>query len=67
MLQHSRTLLTFFLGLTLLHFTNATPLAQARQAEKRASTTIMLDAGVFTGTTTGTIDKFLGIPFAQPP
>ncbi|KAI0027938.1 carotenoid ester lipase precursor [Vararia minispora EC-137] len=29
--------------------------------------TIVLDAGVFTGTTSGSVDRFLGMPFALPP
>lgn len=29
--------------------------------------TIQLDRGVFIGNSTGTVDKFLGIPFALPP
>ena len=34
---------------------------------KRASPSIQLDGGTFVGTSDGTVDKFLGIPFAKPP
>ncbi|KAK0185686.1 carotenoid ester lipase precursor [Armillaria mellea] len=33
----------------------------------RAGPTVTLDSATFTGTTSGTVSKFLGIPFAQPP
>ena len=29
--------------------------------------TITLDDGTFTGTTSGSVSRFFGIPFAQPP
>ena len=32
-----------------------------------AAPTIQLDCGAFVGNSTGTVDKFLGIPFALPP
>ena len=32
-----------------------------------AAPTIQLDRGTFVGSSTGTVDKFLGIPFALPP
>ncbi|PBK95732.1 carotenoid ester lipase precursor [Armillaria gallica] len=33
----------------------------------RAAPTVTLDSATFTGTTSGAVSKFLGIPFAQPP
>ena len=54
-------------GLCLSFFCIELNLVQAVPASKRASPAIVLDDGTFTGTTTGTVDKFLGIPFAQPP
>ncbi|KAK0222165.1 carotenoid ester lipase precursor [Armillaria fumosa] len=33
----------------------------------RAGPTVTLDSATFTGTTSGSVSKFLGIPFAQPP
>ncbi|KAK0201512.1 carotenoid ester lipase precursor [Desarmillaria ectypa] len=33
----------------------------------RAAPTVTLDSATFTGTASGTVSKFLGIPFAQPP
>jgi acetylcholinesterase len=32
-----------------------------------AQPTVTLDNGTFTGTTSGSVSRFLGIPFAQPP
>ncbi len=32
-----------------------------------AAPTVTLDNGTFTGTTSGNVSQFLGIPFAQPP
>ena len=29
--------------------------------------TVTLDHGTFTGTTSGSVSRFFGIPFAQPP
>ncbi|KZV64181.1 carotenoid ester lipase precursor [Peniophora sp. CONT] len=34
---------------------------------KRASPTVTLDDGTFTGVTSGKVNKWLGIPFAKPP
>lgn len=55
------------LPLSLAVLWTCTTPVDAIPTSKRASTTIKLDDGTFTGTTTGKIDKFLGIPFAQPP
>ena len=51
-----------FLGLTLCALgVAAVPLVE------RAAPTVTLDGATFTGVTSGTHTKFLGIPFAQPP
>ena len=34
---------------------------------RRTSPTVQLDNATFTGTGDGTINKFLGIPYVQPP
>lgn len=39
--------------------TTATPLPRANS--------VTLDSATFTGTTSGRVTKFLGIPYAQPP
>lgn len=39
----------------------------ASAAPSLAAPTVKLDAGTFTGTTDGISQRFLGIPFAQPP
>ena len=39
----------------------------ALPAAKRAAPSIQLDDGTFVGSSDGTVDKFLGIPFAKPP
>ncbi|KDR82548.1 hypothetical protein GALMADRAFT_134147 [Galerina marginata CBS 339.88] len=36
-------------------------------AAPSAAPTVQLDGGTFTGTTSGSVQKFLGIPFAKPP
>ena len=41
--------------------------AVALPAAKRAAPSIQLDKGTFVGSSDGTVDKFLGIPFAKPP
>ena len=41
--------------------------AAAVAAPTSSNPTVTLDKGVFTGTTDGTTNKFLGIPFAKPP
>lgn len=53
---------SLFLGLTL----NAL-CAFAVPLVERAAPTVTLDGATFTGVTSGTNTKFLGIPFAQPP
>ena len=41
--------------------------ASAFPLTPRGAPTVQLDQGTFIGTTDGTTNKFLGIPFAQPP
>lgn len=65
-LQRPAALLSL-LSLCLSPLLFSTTSVEAIPTSKRANPTIQLDEGTFTGTTTGTIDKFLGIPFAQPP
>lgn len=56
-------MLFLFLAALGLRFNiaSATPVARA------AAPTVKLDSATFTGVTSGTTSKFLGIPFAQPP
>jgi acetylcholinesterase len=39
----------------------------AAPAARASAPTVKLDNGTFVGTTTGNVNKWLGIPFAQPP
>lgn len=60
MLQH--LVLLFFLGLNLLnnrYLVAAAPVYLGPQ--------VKLDQGVFVGTKSGAVAKFLGIPYAVPP
>ncbi|KAI0322091.1 carotenoid ester lipase precursor [Amylostereum chailletii] len=59
----SLTMKASALGAVLLAL--AAPIAAV--PTRRASPTIALDNGTFVGTTSGKVNKFLGIPFAQPP
>ena len=60
-----------FLRISLVAFyaATATVLATSPQASLPIPTTpiVTLDQGKFIGTTVGSVNKYLGIPYAQPP
>ncbi|PIL35136.1 hypothetical protein GSI_02925 [Ganoderma sinense ZZ0214-1] len=55
----------FFRSLCLVPFVVGA--AVAVPTVKRAAPSIQLDDGTFIGTSDGTVDRFLGIPFGKPP
>ncbi|KAH9060191.1 carotenoid ester lipase precursor [Lactarius vividus] len=56
-----------FLQASLLIICAATAIVLAPFATHTTGPTVTLDRGKFLGTTTGGVNKFLGIPFAKPP